>query len=255
MKELKAPQTVFDEIDKYRKLQLGNKEVVCPYYINLKRAKDLRAMVGKGTVDEIVQEAKIWEKLKGVNFNEMSESEIREFLMNRGIGIDCSGFILQVLNAYYKSKTGKNIWKKFKPFNRSFMGRIGFLLKPVEKLGAEIMSNEENAVPVKTKDVKPLDVIRMKWKKKNSHHILLIVGVEKNDKDEVTKIEYAHSIPKFGDKSGVKFGEIEITDQEKDLKDQNWLEEDENGVKHTYEGYMIQVEDNGIRRLGALRNY
>lgn len=249
---LTIPETVQKEIDRYKNLKLGDKQVRTPYYMNLKRSKDLRAMVGKGTPEEIEMEARIWEKLKGEDFSKMNEKEIRDFLVNRGIGIDCSGFIIHVLNSWHREKNGKNIWKGLKSGNKSFLHRISYLLKPVEKLGAEIITNAENTHKVEIKDVLPADVVRLKWKRKNSHHILLVTEVEKDESGVVKKIGYTHSIPFYGEESGIKTGEIIITDQNKPLESQNWTEKDEKGVNHVFEGYMIEVEDNGLRRLKCL---
>lgn len=251
MNVTKINKTAQELINKYYGLNLGGKSVRCPYYMNLQRSKDLRAMVGKGTPEEIEMEARIWEKLKGVDFSQMSESEIREFLVNRGIGIDCSGFVAHVLNVLSQNALGKNLWKFLKPYNKSFLGRISYLLKPIEKLGADILTNEENAIKIEINDVRPTDLIRLKWKKKNSHHIVLITSVTKDENNNVCLIEYTHSIPFYGNESGIKTGQIRIIDINYPLEKQEWLEVDESGVNHVLEGYMIQLEDNGLRRLKA----
>lgn len=247
------PEVAQKEIERYMKLQIGGKEVRCPYYINLKRAKDLRAMVGKGTPEEIEIEAQVWAKMKGIELEELNANKIREFLMNRGIGIDCSGFVIHVLNKWYKKETGRNIWRKMDIPNKMILARIAYLLKPVEKLGAEIITNSQNSQSVKIKDVLPGDVIRTKWKKKNSHHILLITKVEYGKKGEPKHIEYTHSIPFYDKNSGVKTGGIKIKDLKKPLEKQDWEEKDENGVNHVLEGYMIQLSDNGLRRINTMK--
>lgn len=248
------PESAQLEISRYMNLNIGGKMVRCPYYINLKRSKDLRAMVGKGTPNEIEIEAQVWAKLKGVKLDEMSPAKIREFLMNRGIGIDCSGFVVHVLNAWYRKEKGSNIWRKLKIPNRMILAKIAYLLKPVEKLGAEVITNSTNASKIEIKDILPGDVIRTKWKKKNSHHILLITKVEYAKNGNPKHVEYTHSIPFYDKNSGVKTGGIKITNVNKPLEKQKWEENDENGVNHVLEGYMIQLKDNGLRRLSVVKD-
>jgi hypothetical protein len=236
-------------VQKFLNLNLGAKHIRAPYYMNLKKSKDLRAMVGKGTPEEIELEAKIWAKLKNVDLNSLDNEAIRDFLITRDIGIDCSGFVVHVLNSWYKAETGKNIWGKLKPMNSSFLGKIAYKLKPVEKLGAEILTNKINSIKIDINNVMPGDVIRSKWKRKNSHHIVLIYKVIRDEDNIVKEIEYVNSTEQYGKENGVRFGKIIIKDANLPLEQQEWIDFDENNVNHTLEGYLVQLEDNGLRRL------
>lgn len=245
----KIPESVEKLKNEYANLTLGNKRVTAPYYINDKRRKDLRAMVGKGTPEEIIVEARIWEKLKGVDFNSMSEDQIKEFLMSKGIGIDCSGFVIHLMNTWFKEKTGKSIWGKLTPLKQSPIWRLRYNLRPAENMGADIMTDDDNSVPVDLNDLRPGDLIRSKAKKNNGHHVMLVSETNRDDSGNLLSFKYIHSSPYFGKENGIREGEIKITDINKPLQDQEWLEADENGVKHTLEGYLVNVEDNGPRRL------
>ncbi len=246
-------------INDYMFLKVNGKTISTPYFINPRSRKDLRAMVGKGSPEEIIMESKIWEKIKGVNFDSMSQKEIKDFLINRGMGIDCSGFVIHVLDSVSLEKNGKHIWNYLKPrIYRKIIGNIMYKLRPVENLGAEIITNEINSKPVDINDVMPGDVIRSKAKKTNGHHIMLITEVGRDDvvapghvANQVVYIKYTHATPNYGDDMGVKTGEIRIKDINKPLWDQEWTEKDSHGVNHTYEGFMINVDDNGLRRLKA----
>ncbi|BCX14025.1 MAG: hypothetical protein KatS3mg085_557 [Candidatus Dojkabacteria bacterium] len=246
------PKEVKKFINRYFELNLGNKKVTCPYFINTAKKKDLRALLGKGSPDEIEIEAKIWEKVKGVNFDLMNHDEIRNFLVDRNIGIDCSGFVTHVINFWYKLETGRNIWSKIKvPIKKTLFGKILFYLRPVEKIGANYLTNLENSRSVELNEILPGDLIRLKTQKRNAHHVLLVEEViRKNGK--VKQINYIHSTPNYGKLSGVKRASIKVHDETKPLEDQEWLETDENGINFTKNGYLIQKEDNGIRRLKAL---
>lgn len=246
------PESVRNLFNQYDNLTLGNKNVTTPYYINDKRRKDLRAMVGKGTPEEIIVEARIWEKLKGANFETMSEDQIKEFLMTKGIGVDCSGFAVHLMNAWYKEKTGRTIWSKLKPLHQSVIWKLRYTLRPAENMGAEILTDDDNALTVELNDLRPGDLIRSKAKKNNGHHVMLVSETTRDDSGNLISFKYIHSSPYFGKENGIREGEIKITDISKPLQDQDWLEADENGVKHTLEGYMVNVEDNGPRRLRCL---
>lgn len=249
----KADQSIYKRIEDYQNLNLGETSKPCtPYFINDRVRKDLRAMVGKGTPEEIIMEAKIWEKLKGIHFDQMSENEIKEFLKNRHIGIDCSGFIVHLLDYWCVETKGKHIWKYLRITKPGFTSWLKYKLRPVEQLGAEIITDLKNCNTVELKDVRPMDLIRSKSRKSNADHIMMVLEVEKNEEGTPTKIKYVHSSPYFGEDNGVKFGDIEFTDLNKPLEEQNWLEVDSVGDKPTLEGFKINTGDNGLRRLKFL---
>ena len=237
------------KIDEYSKLKLGTCEVVTPYFINDKRRKDLRAMVGKGTPEEIIMEARIWEKLKGTHFEQMDAETIKEFLTGRGLGVDCSGFIVHILDAYTTNKLHKHIWQLIKIPSSSFSARLRYMLRPVEQLGASIITNADNCFEVDLNDVKVMDLIRSKSIKLNGDHIMIVSKVITDQDNNVAEIEYTHSTPHYGKLNGVKTGVIRIKDLNKPLEDQEWLELDESGICHTLEGYTRDIEDNGLKRL------
>jgi hypothetical protein len=194
-------------------------------------------------------ESKIWEKLKGINLDEMTPSQIREFLIERGIGIDCSGFVTYILDSMSINSNGKHIWTKLKDNKNGFYAKVRYMLRPVEQLGADVITNEVNCIKISINDVKPGDLIRSKARRSKGDHIMIVTEVNRDENNNVTSIVYTHSTPNYGDKNGVKTGEIKIIDLNKPLHEQQWLETDDTGVVPTLEGFMIDVEDNGLRRL------
>lgn len=240
------------KINEYTHLKLGNSEVVTPYFINDKRRKDLRAMVGKGTPEEIIMEARIWEKLKGVHLDQMDAESIKQFLTDRGLGIDCSGFIVHILDAYYTKAKRKHLWQYLRLSESGFASTLRYKLRPVEQLGAGTITNLNNCFEVDINEIEVMDLIRSKSIKLNGEHIMIVTSVTKNENNNVTEIEYTHSTPHYGKLNGVKTGKIKVIDVSKPLEDQQWLEVDENGVCHTLEGYKKDVYDNGLRRLKSL---
>jgi hypothetical protein len=250
--ETNLPDTIQKRIEDYKNLKLGNTTVVTPYFINDKRKRDLRAMVGKGTPEEIIMEARIWEKLKGADFSKMSNEEIKQFLIDRALGIDCSGFIVHILNQYFLQTKHKPLWDFLKIPNKSFGAYIKYKLRPVEQLGASIITNLENCSQVNLSEVQVMDLIRSKSIKLNGDHIMIVSQVNRDDNGNLISLKYTHSTPHYGQLNGVKTGEIKIIDINKPLEEQDWLEVDENGVCHSLEGYSKNIIDNGIRRLKSL---
>jgi len=238
-------------VERYMNLKIGGKKIKCPYFINKYRKKDLRVMVGKGDPDEIETETKLWAKIKNFNLNTADNKQIREFMTNMGIGIDCSGFVVHVLNMYFKSIIGKSIWKYFSlPKEYGLFLKIGYLLRPAEKLGADILTNEDNCYIVnRIKDIQVLDLIRSKSKVQNGHHVMIVTDLKFRESDnKLQYIEYAHSTPYFDEDNGVKYGRITIRNEDLKLEDQIWEEIDSEGSCPTLDGYLKNVEDNGIRR-------
>jgi len=243
---------VQEKINEYQHLKLGNVEVVTPYFINDKRRKDLRAMVGKGTPDEIVMEARIWEKLKGAHLVDLDEESVKQFLTDRGLGIDCSGFIVHILDAYFLKVKHRHVWSYLKIPNKSFASNLRYLLRPVEQLGAGTITNLDNCFEIELNDVRVMDLIRSKSEKLNGEHIMIVTKVNKDEEGNIIDIQYTHSTPHYGKWNGVKTGTIKIIDINKPLENQEWLEIDKNGICSTLAGYKMDVSDNGIRRLKAL---
>ena len=249
MKTLTISKEYLDIINQYANLKLENKEITVPYLINKKNNKDLRVMVGKGNPEEIKMEAKIWEKLKGLDFNIMSREEIKQFLTDKRIGIDCSGFIVQTLDLLYLMKYKKHIFNKFNIGTKNILSILRFKLRPVENLGADLITNKDNTDIIEVSNVKPYDLIRSKAASKLGDHVMIVTKVDYDDNNLPVKIEYVHSTPHFGDLNGIKFGEIKIRAPRRGLEEQEWLETDIKGKSTTYEGYITHTNDNGIRRL------
>lgn len=250
MKEiLTLPHQAEQVIYEYTHLALGGKQIVCPYLINIRKERvGLRVLVGKGDPGEIVKEVKVWAKLKDLDLEKANSDQIRRFMLERSIGIDCSGFIVHVFGYWLKSVKHKHL-QDYLIFKRNDpLSILRRLLRPVENIGANTLTGLDNCEPVTDLNkVLPGDFIRSKGKIKNSHHIMLVRRVTRVAK-KVTEIEYVHSSRYYENNNGVRFGIIKITDPEKPLEKQEWLEV-LNGRNYTLETYLNQVEDNGIRRL------
>ena len=88
---------------------VGVASVRAPYFNNARHRKrgELRVLIGKGTATEIVEEAKIislqyYAGLFDHAGNCAAGAEvIRKFLIDNDLGIECSGFVTQILRAHF----------------------------------------------------------------------------------------------------------------------------------------------------------
>jgi len=243
------PPSAFKVIEEFQNLSIGKKVVTCPYHINVRKDRvGLRVLVGKGDPGEIEKEVRIWAKLKDLDLNLATVKQIREFMIDRSIGIDCSGFVVHVLGYVLKCSRKRKIVNYLEFPDNSIVAKIRRLLRPVENIGANNLTSLDNCEKIKDLNkVQPGDLIRSKGRIKNSHHVQLITKVFKED-GFVSEIEYAHSSRGYDDENGVRFGRIQVTDLGAGLEKQNWLEI-KNGRNYSYDDYLKDIEDNGIRRL------
>lgn len=248
-----VPAQVEDLINEYFVLRVGESNFPVPYYRNVKRVRgDLRSLTGKGTPEEIYEETMIYSKLRGVNLSKMSAMETRKFMMEQGIGIDCSGFVSHVLNTWTKSIGKGNLYSNIVFPKASLYRSIIRRFRVFENIGANLLTSDLNTTPVQLSDAKVGDLLRLKGLK-HGHHVAIITKiVYENEIPRV--ITYTHSSENYGDYNGIRSGDVEITDIDKDLKDQLWKEVDEKGVCWTYKQLMREYDDNGLRRPNFFMN-
>ena len=247
---LSMPDAAKEAVNQYLQMELVGKRFSCPYFMNKRKQRGgLRVMIGKGSPEEITSEVKIMAHLKNFDLNNASPDQIRKFMLERDIGIDCSGFVAQVLNAWLESDHKGKLMQYLKFSDGSLVSRLRRTLRQVENIGAESLTSEANCTIVTNlNDIRPGDLVRLKGKEKNSHHVLLISTVTLED-DRVLEFEYVNSTQEYGNSNGARSGRVIVTNPDGDLKDQQWLDNDESGRNWIYNGLLKDYSDNGIRRL------
>ncbi|HEY4478533.1 MAG TPA: hypothetical protein VI775_01690, partial [Candidatus Paceibacterota bacterium] len=147
--------------------------------------------IGKGSPEEIEQEVKeiiIKEKVKDEEF------DLKRFLIERNIGIDCSGLAYYILDTEFRSRGKGKLKNKISfPFCRGIWRSMKCKLRPVENLDVATLAHNDNSYIIPVEKVEPGDMIIILRESKERNHILIIHKVEYID--NIPKIiHYTHSI-------------------------------------------------------------
>ncbi len=244
----------------------GLSGVRCPYFNNarLKQRAQLRVLVGKGSPAEIVEEAKIisvqyhaglFDKAGHCCLHnehtgeEITAEQLRKFLIDNNLGIECSGFITQILRAHFLETRDVDIARKFFIVSPRHVFRYFIsLLRPVENIGVKHYSDDRNTKKISWNEAQTGDVVVMleAGAKNNFNHILLIT--EKT----ADVIKYVHartwdSEGRYG--HGVSLGEIKISQPVGSLLDQRWVEQGLEGEKNETFVEAKQAKILEVRRI------
>ena len=140
--------------------------VRCPYFNNarLKQRGQLRVLVGKGTPSEIAEEAYIISVQKHAGFFEKTgecclhnqhtgspttNDDLRHFLIDNRLGIECSGFVTHVLRAHYLENNKIDIAKKLFIVSPAKMLRwLITHLRPIENIDVKTYANDKNSLQI-----------------------------------------------------------------------------------------------------------
>lgn len=245
MKQI-LPKKVSKLIKHYKNLKIGKHTITTPYFQGLNRPNKKPVYSGKGLPQEIEQEAVRLFRRRGKNLKNIDPSTLRLYLIMAGLGIDCSGFVVRILDKLLKERKGVSIKKILKPTPDTLKKRILFHLRPYTNLSSNAITSEINCVKINTNETQPGDLIRF-----GNFHLAIITSVKKSN-GKVSEIEYHHSTSDYLDRHGVRSGSIIITNPNDSLDNQKWTENYQ-GRNWTYEDYKkVNKRDKGIRRLRAL---
>jgi len=194
---------------------ISGKKVRIPYWRNRLSLGGLRRIQGlfggKGTPLQIKRATVEKAEKSSTNLKKLSSDQIRKFMRQKRIGLDCSGFAFQILNFL------------FPEFWRGLKMAPGKSTNPIRRFNAYALTSKENSTGIdKVKNLKPGDLISFSWQGKIDH-VLTVVKVSEN------VIVYAHSSEKTKI-TGPHLGKIKIVDPEKGLDKQMWLERDRDGT-------------------------
>jgi len=260
-------------IDDYLHLPFAQ-HIHCPYFNNRRLAArgNLGVMVGKGAPNEIVEEVKILALKERVDLQTLTAASLRQFLIDHGLGIECSGFVYQVLDAELKARGKGSLEEHLKWPHRNFLRRLIARLRPAENTSVSVLADYANSIAVSLADVQPGDMIIFlnAGVKHDLDHVLLVEIVQYfntttlqhnnttlNLQSEICslKLNYVHSFAWRSDgkyNHGVRRGHIEIIDTSKPLVQQRWVENGKKDEENETLGHAKTAESVGVRRLKAL---
>lgn len=248
-------------IDSFLHLKIGERTVPVPY-VNNKRARlraGFRVMIGKGTPEEIAEEADILLHKAKIHLSALSNADLSAFLADRNLGIDCSGFVYHVLNAELQARglNGIERYVRF-PYAKTIIRKWLVTMRPVENINVATLAHEANSREVSLSDIRPGDMIVIIAAEKQSYpnHIILIHAIEYSENTPQT-IHYTHSFQwssdgKYG--HGVRQGMIKILDTNKPLAEQRWVEKGKEGENNYTFRYARGAEKIGLYRLYAMEH-
>jgi hypothetical protein len=229
-------QSALSIIDHYLHFKIGPASCSVPYFNNKTKLSRLalRVNVGKGSPQDISDEVQSLIVKSHVAIDSLTTESLKKVLVDQNIGIDCSGFAYYVLNTE-SLETKKTPLKKRLTFVncRTFFDKIRCILRPVENCDVVTLADDKNSTVISIKDVLPGDFITML----NNHaegerdHILMIHHVEYREQTP-TKLHYSHAVayPEDGVYgTGIKQGEINITNMDKAINEQSWIENGNQG--------------------------
>jgi hypothetical protein len=230
-------------IDQYLHFKIGSVVISIPYYNNSRTPVrgGLRAAVGKGSPKDIYEEIEIALAKNHAAVapgaiasgayvpGTMTADSLKHFLVEKNIGVDCSGFVYYVLNAESMSR-GKGSFDRHLsfPLCKGIFGKIRAKTRPVENANVATFAHPKNTTQIHLNEVKPGDIITMLG---DRNHVLVVNQVEYQNFIPTT-IHYSHSIawPTDGEfDHGVRQGTIVVYDSSKPLTEQEWTENGKTG--------------------------
>lgn len=246
--------TLYACVRPYLNFVVNSKRVAVPYCIVEEEAQRTgthyavttkhRHFAGKGSPQQLLHAVTMAAQAQSFSLSSASPDKIREFMIDQGIGVDCSGFVYTVLNRYLSTRGEKSLDEQI----LRYPGLIGKLERRllqknrVRRSSADTLTNNLNTFPITTvAEIQEGDLIRLTPLDWRGKHVLLVVRVTPQC------IFYAHSSANTK-VDGPHVSAIRITDPRGRLEDQVWLEKTKHGKNYGAETFRPENGD-GVRRL------
>jgi len=225
-------------IERYLHFRIGPAECSVPYFNNrtIRARGALAARVGKGSPQEIREEAEMLLFKHHVSIPDLTGEKLKEFLVEHSLGIDCSGFAYHVLDAESRARGKSGLAKSMT------VERTGGLFRKLvngfnisKSVDVAAFTDPTNSEEIGLGSARAGDIVCMIGgpDQGDRDHILVIrevvlAGAGAAASASTPKfIRYSHAVSYPNDGvygSGIKEGEIEAIKPEGSLADQLWRE-------------------------------
>jgi hypothetical protein len=204
-----------------------------PYWINILKDGVITkegVLGGKGNWQEILEATKKISKEKNVDISNFSPKDLYNFQKKHRIGIDCSGLVFHILDAFDKYNGQDGILTKVIGTDNKY---------GVRRVSVKMLTSPINSIQINDYDqIKTADLIRID----EGRHLLFIIEKNKN------VISYVHSSDRTQIR-GVHYGQIEIIEPQKPLNFQKWSEFTLDNK--SYDQLIYPEKGDGIYRLNC----
>lgn len=238
--KLTLPERSIKLINCYKNIQMGPYVFVCPYFQNKSIKAFLSVFLGKGSPKNIESIAnKLYIKYKPNN-----SISAKNLLIKCNIGIDCSGFVLNVVLASLQKPLAIMPFL-IKPLTRRPLSVLRHYLRFFTNISANTLTSDKNCINIREiNDILPGDLIRT-----GKVHVGIITEVTKQ-KNNVVSFRYVHSVSGGTRKIGISEGKVVIINSNIPLEKQKWIEKNQYMLRELTNAPKI---DSGIRRLKCFR--
>lgn len=246
-------------IQNYLHLPFEKQTIAAPYFNNRRQKVRgaLRVLIGKGNPDDIVEEAAIFGLKERVDMQSISAEQMKKFLVDHNIGVDCSALAYYVLDEELKArkKSGLKNFLYFQPTINP-LRKILIALRPIENAGVKTFHNTKNSRQIELSEIQPGDCITMigTGRDHDLNHMLVIHKVEYTG-GTPKMLHYTHSLAWSTDgqyNHGVCQGKIGIVDIKKPLIEQKWTEKNKEGTENETYWRATTAQELSIDRIKSL---
>lgn len=246
--------SIYSQVKKYTTFTIFGKRVSIPYCIVENNPQTVpthyaitnknQYFAGKGTAEQIYISLLDAAHKAQFNLRAASGAQIKSFMITQGIGVDCSGFVYNVINSYLLKAGLLGLDSQILRFG-GLKGKVERRIlswNRVRRASADTLTNHLNTVAIKkVSELKSGDLIRLSPLDWTGKHVLVVVEVTES------YIFYAHSSANT-EQDGPHISWIKILDANEGLEKQEWLELTKSGENYGKRTLLIENGD-GARRF------
>lgn len=226
-------------LDQYLHLPIAGKKIRCSYWIDKIEKGIWGPFGGKGKPEQIVKATLETARKQKIDIGKLSSMNLKEFMKQNRIGIDCSGLAYWLLDVLDREKGGNGLQDDIPDVK----GRFLWPLYKLPRTSVQMLTSNEASVPInKVSNVKVGDMVRLQ----GGRHCAVIIRMKKA-KDQIKELIYVHS-SNLTEVKGVHVDKILINNPERELAKQTWIERTTKGENYGQK-YFRPEKGDGVRRL------